>query len=123
MLKLLFIGIILLAVDSIYLSLIKSYFQKQIQSVQQSPIQINYLGAAICYICLAVGLNHFIINPNRPLRDAFLLGLVIYGVYEGTNYALFSKWSFATVAIDTLWGGALFAISTYIIRNVFSKII
>jgi uncharacterized membrane protein len=50
------------------------------------------------------------------VTDAFLLGIVIYGVYETTNYALFKDWSILTVIIDTLWGGTLFAITTYIVN-------
>ena len=109
-------AIVLITIDFMYLQSIKSYFQKQVQSVQGSAMQINYLGAAICYIFLIVGINYFIIKPNRSVKDAFLLGLVIYGVYETTNYALFKNWSIITVLIDTLWGGALFAITTYIVN-------
>ncbi len=42
--------------------------------------------------------------------------MVIYGVYETTNYALLKNWSILTVFIDTLWGGLLFAFTTYIIN-------
>ena len=109
-------AIVLVSIDFIYLNLIKDYFNKQIQSVQQSKLTINYLGAAICYIFLIAGINYFIIKPNRSIQDAFLLGLVIYGVYETTNYALFKNWHILTVIIDTLWGGILFALTTYIVR-------
>ena len=109
-------AIVLITIDFIYLQSIKGYFQKQVQSVQGSAMQINYLGAAICYIFLIVGINYFIIKPNRSIKDAFLLGLVIYGVYETTNYALFKNWSVITVIIDTLWGGILFALTTWIVK-------
>lgn len=109
-------AIIFISLDSIYLNLIKDYFQKQIQQVQGSNIQINFLGAAICYLFLIVGINYFIIKPRKSVKDAFLLGLVIYGVYETTNYALFKKWSILTVIMDTLWGGTLFALTTYFIN-------
>ena len=109
-------AIILITIDFMYLQSIKGYFQKQVQSVQGSAMQINYLGAAICYIFLIVGINYFIIKPNRSIKDAFLLGLVIYGVYETTNYALFKNWSVLTVIIDTLWGGILFALTTWIVK-------
>jgi uncharacterized membrane protein len=94
----------------------KGYFDKQIQSVQGSAPKMNYLGAALCYIFLIVGINYFIIKPKKSVSDAFLLGIVIYGVYETTNYALLKNWSILTVIIDTLWGGILFAITTYIIN-------
>ena len=109
-------AILFIAIDMIYLNLMKNYFSKQIQSVQGSPIKMRVLGAAICYIFLIIGLNYFIIKPNRSVSDAFLLGIVIYGVYETTNYALLSKWSMLTVILDTLWGGILFAITTYLTK-------
>jgi uncharacterized membrane protein len=108
-------AIIFITIDSIYLNLIKNYFKRQIQSVQGSAVQINFLGAALCYIFLIIGINYFIIKPRKSISDAFLLGLVIYGVFETTNYALFKNWSILTVFMDTLWGGILFAITTYLV--------
>jgi uncharacterized membrane protein len=52
------------------------------------------------------------------VNEAFLLGIVIYGVYETTNYALFKNWSILTVFMDTLWGGILFASTCYIINLI-----
>ena len=114
-------AIVLISIDFIYLNAIKGYFAAQIQKVQGSKLEVNFLGAALCYIFLIVGLNYFIIKPNKSVSDAFLLGLVIYGVYETTNYSLFKKWSILTVFIDTLWGGVLFALTTYIV-NLLRKI-
>jgi uncharacterized membrane protein len=115
-------AIIFITIDFVYLNVIKDYFTKQIQSVQGSQPKINYLGAALCYIFLIIGINYFIIKPKKSVNDAFLLGLVIYGVYETTNYALFKNWSILTVIMDTLWGGLLFAVTSYIVnllRGVF----
>jgi uncharacterized membrane protein len=115
-------AIVLFSIDFIYLTVIRSYFDWQIRKVQGSPMKINIWSAALCYILLIVGFNYFIIKPKRSHQDAFLLGLVIYGVFETTNYALFSNWSLMTVIIDTLWGGILFALTSYIVnylRNVF----
>jgi uncharacterized membrane protein len=109
-------AIVLVSVDFIYLNIIKDFFAKQIQSVQGSKLEVNFLGAIVCYIFLIVGINYFIIKPRKSVSEAFLLGLVIYGVYETTNYALLKNWSIITVIIDTLWGGALFAITTYIVN-------
>ena len=91
-------AIIFITLDFIYLQSIKDYFQNVLStnffftpSVQGSAMQVNYLGAALCYVFLIAGINYFIIKPNRSVTDAFLLGLVIYGVYETTNYALFKN--------------------------------
>ena len=111
-------AIIFVSIDYVYLNLIKDYFGKQVQSVQGSPLQINYLGALLCYIFLIIGLNYFIIKPKRSVQDAFLLGLIIYSVFETTNLALFKNWSIFTVLIDSLWGGILFALTTYLVRFI-----
>ena len=109
-------AIIFVSLDSVYLNYMKDYFNKQVQSVQGTKIQFNLLAALICYIFLIYGLNYFIIRPRKSPSDAFLLGLIIYGVYETTNWAIFTKWSPLSVIIDTLWGGILFALTTTIIQ-------
>ena len=114
-------AIVLIAIDYIYLNVMKGYFNTQVQKVQGSSLTINYLGAAICYIFLVIGINYFIIKPRRPVSDAFLLGIIIYGVFDTTNYALFKNWSILTVIIDTLWGGLLFASTAYV-TNLIRKI-
>jgi uncharacterized membrane protein len=116
--KLLISAIIFVVLDSIYLNLIKDYFVKQINLVQGSPIKIDFLAILLCYIFLIFGINYFIIQPNRSIQDAFILGIIIYGVYETTNKALLTKWSWLTVIMDTLWGGILFALTTYIIKKI-----
>jgi uncharacterized membrane protein len=109
-------AIVFITIDFIYLNVMKGYFDNQIRMVQGSPAKMNYLGAALCYIFLIAGINYFIIKPRKSVSDAFLLGLVIYGVYETTNLALFKNWSILTVFLDTLWGGTLFAVTTYIVN-------
>jgi uncharacterized membrane protein len=115
-------AIIFVSLDFVYLSSIKNYFLNQIKKVQGSPVSVNFLAIIICYIFLIIGINYFIIKPKRSVQDAFLLGLVIYGVYETTNWALLKNWSVITVIIDTLWGGTLFALTTYL-TNMLVKFI
>ena len=117
--KLLIISaIIFIVMDSVYLYVIKNYFANQIIKVQGSPMKINITATLICYVILIFGINYFIIQPRRSVQDAFLLGLVIYGVFETTNMALFTKWAWLTVLIDTLWGGILFAVNTSIVKLI-----
>ncbi len=114
-------AIVFISIDFIYLNLLKGYFNKQIQLIQGSEVKMKFLGVALCYIFLIAGINYFIIKPHKSVSEAFLLGIIIYGVYETTNYALFKNWSILSVIIDTLWGGLLFASTTYIVnllRNI-----
>jgi uncharacterized membrane protein len=107
-------AIILIALDFLYLNITSSYFKGQIQRIQNNPLKVNILGVLLCYLFIITGINYFIIKPHKSPYDAFLLGIVIYGIYETTNYSLFQKWSIFTVILDTLWGGILFALSTYL---------
>jgi len=111
-------AILFVVIDFVYLNLIKKYFEYQVKTVQGSQLQVNFLGVILCYIFLIFGLNYFIIKSKRSPYDAFLLGILIYGVFETTNYALFKNWSILTVILDTLWGGTLFALVTFIIDKL-----
>jgi uncharacterized membrane protein len=112
------ITVILLALDFIYISVTRSMFEIQIADVQRVALQVRPLGAVLCYLLLVIGLYYFIIREHRPVFDAFLLGLVIYGVYETTSYALLKKWKWNIVLMDTLWGSILFALTTFITYKV-----
>lgn len=107
------IAVIMLILDSIYLTAFSSFFNDLVMKVQGSKLKINLVGAILCYIFLVFGLIYFIISKKKPLIDAFILGIVIYGVYETTTYALFEKWSPLSVILDTFWGGILFTLTTY----------
>jgi uncharacterized membrane protein len=105
-------GIIMLVLDGIFLGMNRDMFELQIAEVQRVVLEIRYLGVALCYAFLIFGLYYFIIKDRRPVIDAMLLGFVIYGVYETTTYALLKKWRLQTMAIDILWGGILFGLTT-----------
>ena len=108
----------LVAIDFAYLTVIKGHFARQIAAVQGSPMVVNLFGAIITYVFLIFGINYFIIRPGRSAQDAFLLGLVVYGVYDFTNLALLSKWQLTTAVIDTLWGGTLFYLTTKLVEKL-----
>ena len=122
MLQYLLTAIIFVVLDGLYLNLIKDYFNKQIKAIQGSDIKVNIIAVGITYIFLIFGINYFIIKNNRSVKDAALLGLVIYAVYEFTNLSLFKNWSYFTAFIDTIWGAVLFGLTTgivYKIRDIF----
>jgi len=108
------IAIIMLVLDSIYLKTFSGFFNDVVTKVQGSKIKLNLIGAILCYTLLVFSLNYFIISRKKPLIDAFILGIVIYGVYETTTYAILEKWSPLAVILDTFWGGLLFTLTTYI---------
>ena len=107
-------GLVLLALDGIFLTLNRDMFELQVAEVQRVVLEVKYLGTALCYALLIFALYYFIIKDRRSIADAMILGFVIYGVYETTTYALLKKWKLKTMMIDTLWGGILFGLTTMI---------
>ena len=118
MLSTLISAIVLIILDSAYIHLMTGYFKKQVKDVQGSPLELNFVGAALCYVFIIFGLNYFIIKNRKSVKDAFLLGIVIYAVFELTNLALFKNWHILSVLIDTLWGGILFGLTTGIVYKL-----
>jgi hypothetical protein len=107
-------GVILLILDAIYISMIKDEFELQIASIQRVSMQIRPLGAIVCYFLLITGLWYFILRERRSIIEAFFFGIVIYGVYESTSYATLKNWSSKIFIMDTLWGGVLMGLTTYL---------
>lgn len=114
MISILKLSIIILLLDSLFLYSIKDLFNDQIFKIQNSNIQINFIGAILSYFFIILILYWFIIKDKKSILDAFILGICSYGIYEYTNYALLKNWNFKTTIIDTTWGGILFALSTFI---------
>lgn len=108
-------AITMILFDSIYLTITKSFYNNQIRLIQGSDIQFKVIPAVLTYISLVFGLYYFILRNKRPVKEAMLLGLVIYSVFELTNMAIFNKWSATSVILDTLWGSVLFGITTYVV--------
>lgn len=109
---------LLLAIDSAYLYVMGPIVGKHIRMIQGSTMAINMYGAAVAYTCMTLLLTYFILNRTNSVKDAFILGALSYGIYEGTNWATFRQWPPFVVIVDTLWGGVLFAITTYILNNI-----
>lgn len=110
------IFIVIVLIDLVYLYLIKSKFKEMVKSIQIIPLKMNYVGALIAYIFLSIGLHKFIIEPKKDLNEAFLLGIVIYGVFEGTSMAIFQNWDIKILLVDIFWGGTLFYLSAMVYR-------
>ena len=107
-------SILLIIFDIFYLTIMGKFFNKLVKKIQGKKIKFRMMGAIICYIFLIFGINYFILNRNKSPFEAALLGWVIYGVYEGTNYAIIDNWTQKAVLMDTVWGGVLFYLTTFL---------
>ena len=100
--------VILVLIDSVYLFVTKSIFGEMVAKIQRTAIQMRLEGAVIVYLLLAVALYYFIVKPGLSVWKAGLLGLVIYGTFDFTNYAMFKNYDLKIAIMDTVWGSLLF---------------
>ena len=77
-----------------------------------------YTAGVIVYLLMAIGLYVFVISSSTDLSFMYtilkgaLLGVILFGVYDLTNVATIPAFGIKEAAIDTVWGGTLFAIVT-----------
>ena len=109
LLQYLFVSILFVAVDSVYLTNVSGYFNKQVRSIQNSDLVLKIFPTFLCYVILSLGVYYFGVVKKLNLIESFFLGIFVYGVYETTNMAIFKNWKWMTVFMDTVWGGVLFA--------------
>ena len=111
MIPYIFLPFLIVVVDLPWLMLTSDKVQKMIRSIQKSDLQLRFAPAAVVYIALA----YLATLPKNP-KDAFLLGLCTYAVYDFTNLATLKNYSLEFAIMDSLWGGILFTILFYILK-------
>ena len=105
-------GIIFVISDGLFRYITQKQVERNVIHIQKTSLQIRSFSILFYYLLSIFGLWYFIIKTHRSELDAFLLGIFIYGSIEFTNYTIFKNWPISSVAINTLWGGILFALVT-----------
>lgn len=102
------IFVLFIVIDIFWLKFyMKNVYEKLIKDIQGTEMKIRIYSALFVYVCMTILLLKF---RNNNILDMFLLGLLTYGIYDFTNYAIFTKFNFKTALVDMLWGGVLFAL-------------
>ena len=116
---------VLLLLDLVWLKLFMGgKYNRLVPNIQGSPMVINKTYAILAYFLLVLGLNALVLRDISPrditlqwcLHNAFVFGIVVYGVYDCTCGAIFTGWDSKLAVVDILWGGILFALSAYSIK-------
>lgn len=116
--KIIVSSVLILLIDAIFLSMMSGRFNSLIRTIQGSDIKINIISTILCYILMIFSINYFILIPKESILNGFLLGFVIYGIYELTSKAIIRNWRWDIVVIDTLWGATLYGLITFIIQKL-----
>lgn len=114
--------IILILIDSIYLYLTKNLFKKMVLEIQNSDLQIRLESGLMVYLLITIGLYYFIIKEKRSPYDAALLGLIMYGVFDFTNYTMFKKYNIYIGLMDTIWGSILCGLTIFIYNYYLNQV-
>lgn len=123
--NLLIILIFILILDYIWIIKIqKNNWDNQILLIQNSKPEYNITSAILTYIIMSICILELSINrvdKNNILNDSvkygFLLGLAMYGIFNGTNFSIFKNYKLKTAIYDTMWGIFLCIIITFLISK------
>jgi len=105
-------AVVFMVLDGIWLGLLmKSFYREQLAPIVRladGGIAPNWPAAFVVYVLLGAGIALFVV-PRAPTvlsAAAFgaLFGLVVYGVYDFTNYSTLRQWPFVLTLADTAWG-------------------
>lgn len=116
--------VILLLLDSLWVTVNRSMYNKLVKNVQKSELVVKIPAAIIAYTAMILGLIFIVIplakqdksknNLFKALRYGGLFGLVVYAIYNATNYAIFRNYSPTVALMDTIWGTTVYTIATYV---------
>ena len=116
--------VLVLLIDSIYLKNIVGEFSKMVNKIQGSHIDTNIQAAAVVYVAMVVVWYVFIWSEmkNKGLKQsvirAGILGVCTYAIFDFTNMAIFKDYRLDLSIMDSVWGGVLFALCTYLVHLV-----
>ena len=108
---------LLSTLESIYVALIYKPFTHMIETIQQRPFSVRWQGFLVSYLSVGALIYYFILQPKRHIKDSLLLGLLIYSMYGGINYATIHDWDWKVSVVTALWGATLFSVSAYVRRH------
>ncbi len=117
--------IVLLGLDVLWLKLFMSTFFRDQVAFFGMYLTHGFTGrvwaALLAYVFMAAGFTAFVaplLARGQALGNFITgacYGMVLYGVYALTNYAIFAQWPLSLVGVDILWGGFLFGLTSLVI--------
>ena len=119
-------ALVFMVLDGVWLGLLmKNFYREQLAPIVRladGGIAPNWPGAFVVYVLLGTGIALFVMPAAStiPSAAAFgaLFGLVVYGVYDFTNYSTLRQWPFVLTLADTAWGTLASAAAAVAVRSV-----
>src|SRR3954471_2922782 len=113
-----------MVLDGVWLGVVmKDFYRTQLAPIVRladGRIAPNWPAACAVYILLGTGIALFVVPraPTVPLAAAYgaLFGLVVYGVYDFTNYSTLRQWPLMLTLADVSWGAVASAACAVVVR-------
>lgn len=103
-------GATLVALDLLWLGVVAAERYNRALGALRAP-QVVWLAAGLFYVLYVGGVYFFAVAGTDSVGQAAgrgaLLGLLCYGTYELTNWAVIAGWPASIVPIDIAWGAFL----------------
>lgn len=115
-----------MVLDFIWLGLLmKNFYREQLAPIVRladGGIAPNWPAAFVVYVLLGTGIAIFVIPraPTVPLAAFYggLFGLVVYGVYDFTNFSTLRQYPLVLTFADWAWGVVATAACSALVRIV-----
>lgn len=126
--NLIFIMIIFVFLDMIWFTVsVPSIYRPKFTEIQNDVFEpMNKIqGGFFAWLLLALGIQVFVLAIAKNIKEAILYGLlyglIVYGVYNGTNYTTFTKYNLDIFLPDLLWGCFVCSLVSVISFHFLSK--
>jgi uncharacterized membrane protein len=116
-----------MVLDGLWLGvLMKNFYRDRLAPIARlgsaGGIAPNWPAAFVVYALLGAGISLFVVPRAATLTSAAasgaLFGLVVYGVYDFTNYSTLRQWPLALALTDVAWGAVASAVCAVAVRSV-----
>lgn len=102
-----------LLLDIVWITSNYKMYNEAVVKIQGTNINARVVPAIAAYVLMIANIYGILLPYTKQMKSRIariatfaLSGLVIYGVYNGTTYAIIDNYPLHVAVIDSLWGAA-----------------
>lgn len=106
-----YFAVFYIAIDILYVAISKDAYFDIVRNIQKQNTTMTgdrYVAALAAYLAMAVGwlvlVAPRVSSPSTGLYYGIIYGLVVYGVFNCTNFVMFQNYTYRIFIQDMLWG-------------------
>jgi uncharacterized membrane protein len=122
---------LVIILDIIWFSLVGNIYDAAFEPMRaefNTELTSSFLGASVLiYLFVALLITFFVfpqLDEKTDYTMTFLLGgflgMLVFGIYDLTNYILFVQWPLRIAVMDICWGFLVFGLTALIVRAISS---